>query len=175
MLSKTFCGVLVFCLAASCLWGQEKQEKKEQEPPAGASSSAAGNPPSPHGFNISAEDAARKNPVKFTQTSVDRGKKIYLTQCALCHGAKGDGKGELAEEMKISPPDLTKPETLKDRKDGELFAIIGVGKEPMPSQSGRMTDQHRWNLVNYLRALGGKTPEKATGKELEENIILIPQ
>ncbi len=45
----------------------------------------------------------------------------------------------------------------------------------MPSQAGRLTDVHRWNLVNYLRALSGKVPEKATGKEPEENVILVPQ
>jgi mono/diheme cytochrome c family protein len=171
MLRKSFYGVLVLCLAASCLWGQEK---KEEAPAAGAAATTA-NPPSPHGFDISAQDAARKNPVKFTETSVERGKKIFLTQCALCHGTKGDGKGEMTEEMKINPPDFTKPGTLKDRTDGELFAIIGVGKEPMPGQANRMTDQRRWNLVNYLRAVGGKTPEKATGKEPEENVILVPQ
>jgi mono/diheme cytochrome c family protein len=93
----------------------------------------------------------------------------------LCHGKNGDGKGEMVEEMKISPADFTKPETLKDRTDGELFAIIGVGKDPMPSQGSRMTDQQRWNLVNYLRALGGKVPAKSTGKESEENVILVPQ
>ena len=38
-----------------------------------------------------------------------------------------------------------------------------------------MTDTHKWNLVNYLRSLDGRTPEKATGKEPEENVILVPQ
>ena len=37
-----------------------------------------------------------------------------------------------------------------------------------------MTDTHRWNLVNYLRMLSGKVPEKSTGNEPEENIILVP-
>ena len=45
----------------------------------------------------------------------------------------------------------------------------------MPGQAGRMTDPQRWNLVNYLRALSGKVPEKATGKELDETVILVPQ
>ena len=71
---------------------------------------------------------------------MDRGKKIYATQCALCHGDKGDGKGELATDMKLNMPDFTKPDTLKDRTDGELFTIIGAGQDPMPSQAGRMTD-----------------------------------
>jgi mono/diheme cytochrome c family protein len=161
---------LVLVLATGCLWAQEK---KETPPPAGAATAAA--PAAPHPATISAEDKARKNPEKFTEVSVDRGKKIYVTQCALCHGDKGDGKGELAADMKLNLPDFTKPDTLKNRTDGELFAIIGAGQDPMPAQAGRLSDVHRWNLVNYLRALSGQVPEKSTGKEPEENILLIPQ
>lgn len=160
--------LITLVLATTCLWAQDKTT-----PPAGTTPAAE--PAPPHPATISAEDKARKNPVKFTETSVDRGKKIYSTQCALCHGDKGDGKGELASDMKLSLPDFTKPDTLKDRTDGEIFAIIGSGKDPMPSQAGRMTDVRLWSLVNYLRALSGKVPQKSTGKEPEENVILVPQ
>jgi mono/diheme cytochrome c family protein len=164
---------LAILLTMAGLGAQEKQEKKEQ--PAPAPAPTAQGVTVPHEVTISAEDKARKNPVKFTEVSVERGKKVYQTQCALCHGTKGDGKGEMVEDMKINPPDFTKAETLKDRTDGELFAIIGAGKDPMPGQGGRMTDLHRWNLVNYLRSISGKAPEKASGKEPEENVILVPQ
>jgi len=165
--------ILILVLATSYLWAQEK---KETPPPAEqAPATAPAAPAAPHPSTISAEDKARKNPVGFTEVSVARGKKIYATQCALCHGDKGDGKGELAADMKLALPDFTKPDTLKERTDGELFAIIGGWKDPMPAQAGRLTDTHRWNLVNYLRALSGKVPEKATGKEPEENVILVPQ
>jgi len=169
MRSKTL--ILILVLATSYLWAQEKKETPppaEQAPPSAA-------PAAPHPATVSAEDKARKNPVGFTEVSVARGKKIYATQCALCHGDKGDGKGELAADMKLNLPDFTKPDTLKDRTDGELFGIIGGWKDPMPPQAGRLTDTHRWNLVNYLRAVSGKVPEKATGKEPEENVILVPQ
>jgi len=165
--------ILILVLATSYLWAQEK---KETPPPAQQAPAAAPEAPAaPHPATISAEDKARKNPVGFTEVSVARGKKIYATQCALCHGDKGDGKGELASDMKLTLPDFTKPDTLKDRTDGELFAIIGSWKDPMPAQAGRLSDTHRWNLVNYLRAVSGKVPEKATGKEPEENVILVPQ
>ncbi len=150
---------------------QEKQKPEEKTPPGAPAATAQ----IPHNFNISSEDAARKNPVRFTEISVERGKKLYLTQCAMCHGKNGDGKGEVVEELKISPPDLTKPETLKTRTDGELFAIITSGSNVMPGQEKRMTERHKWHLVNYLRTLGGKIPEKSTGKEPEEDIILVPQ
>jgi cytochrome c1 len=162
--------LLVLALAAGCLWAQEKKE-----PASPGAATTVATPTSPHPGTITAEDKARKNPLKFTDVSVQRGKKIYKTQCALCHGEKGDGKGELAGDMKLNLPDFTNPDTLKDRTDGELFAIIGAGKEPMPGQAGRMPDPQRWNLVNYLRALSGKEPEKSSGKETEENVILVPQ
>ena len=173
MRSKTL--ILVLVLATGYLWAQEK---KETPPPAGQETAPAAAPaaaPSPHPATISAEDKARKNPVGFTEVSVARGKKIYVTQCALCHGDKGDGKGELATDMKLGLPDFSKADTLKNRTDGELFAIIGGWKDPMPPQTGRLTDTHRWNLVNYLRAVSGNVPAKATGKEPEENVILVPQ
>lgn len=107
---------------------------------------------------------------------MDRGKKVFKYQCALCHGEKGDGKGDLAKEMSLTLPDLTQADSLSKRTDGELFAIVATGKEPMPSQKGRMPEPQIWNVVNYLRALGGKVPAKATPKEAaDENVVLIPQ
>jgi mono/diheme cytochrome c family protein len=171
--AKALCAVLVFCMVGGTFWAQEKKEETQSS---GAASSTAATPPSPHNLVISPEDAARKNPIRFSEASVDRGKKVFKTQCALCHGEKGDGKGDLAKEMTLTLPDFTKSDALAKRSDGELFAIIGVGKDPMPGQKGRMTEQHVWNLVNYLRALGGKVPGKPTTKEAaEENVILVPQ
>jgi len=152
------------------------QEKKEEAQSPAASSAQATPASSPHNDVISPEDAAKKNPIRFTDASVDRGKKVFKTQCALCHGDKGDGKGDLAKEMSLTLPDFTQADSLSKRTDGELFAIVASGKEPMPSQKGRMPAPQMWNVVNYLRALGGKVPAKATAKEAaDENIVLIPQ
>jgi mono/diheme cytochrome c family protein len=167
---KKLVWVSVLATGSLCLWAQEKKE-----PASPSSATTASTPAADHPATVAADDKARKNPVKFTEVSVQRGKKVYNTQCALCHGPNGDGKGELAEDMKLKLADFSQADVLKDRTDGELFAIIGTGKDPMPGQSGRMTDAQRWNLVNYLRAVAGRTPEKSTGKEPEENIILVPQ
>jgi mono/diheme cytochrome c family protein len=172
MFARYLFGLLVLCFAVGPFWAQE--EKAGQNTSAGTATSAQTAATAVHPPQITDEDKARKNPIKFTDVSVGRGKKIFNTQCALCHGEGGDGKGVMVEEMKIHPPDFTKPETLKNRTDGELFAIINVGSGPMPEQR-RLTDTHKWNVVNFLRSLGGKAPERATGKEPEENVILVPQ
>ena len=129
----------------------------------------------PHDFRLTPEDKTRKNLQKFTTVSVERGKKIYATQCAMCHGEKGDGKGDLAGEMNAPIPDFTKPEAFSQLTDGELYAMIENGSFPMPGQGTRMKDYRKWQLVNYLRALSGKVPDKSKGDEPEEGIILIPQ
>jgi mono/diheme cytochrome c family protein len=166
MRAKALLPVLTVVLMAAGLAGQEKQPSK-----AGAAAQ------SPHTYNITPGEKDRTNPVRLTDTSVERGKKIFASQCAACHGDKGDGKSELAAEMKIQPADLTKPDLLDRRTDGELFAIIGTGSEKMPGQASRMQDRERWQVINYLRSLEGKTPAKATQKESDEeqNIQSFPQ
>jgi len=101
--------------------------------------------------------AAREpNPVKSTPESVAAGKKIYGYDCAQCHGAAGDGKTEVAKELKI--PDLTDPAVLKDYTDGALFYILKNGHGDMPREGGRVEPEQLWNLVNYVRSLARKPP-----------------
>ncbi len=170
---KIVWSVLILGLLAGTYRAQEKQPPKQDQSAAPAASSGQ---TTAHGHIITQEEKDRKNPVRFTDFSVERGKKFYGFHCAMCHGEKLDGKGDLAEEMKIQPADLSKPETLTKRTDGELFAIIGSGSEIMPGEKDRMPERQRWQIVNYLRSIEGKTPAKATDEEkLQENTRVIPQ
>jgi mono/diheme cytochrome c family protein len=163
MKTKVLWSLLMVGFAVGGHWAQEKQPSKQEQPAAPATA-----PQAPHTYNISPEDKERKNPVRFTDLSVERGKKLFQTQCVMCHGINADGKGELVGELDIHPPDFTKPEVLSKRTDGELFAIMGEGSEKMPGQSKRMTERQRWQIVNYLRVVEGKTPAKATDNERAE-------
>ena len=53
------------------------------------------------------------------------------------HGKEGNGKGDLAAEMKLKVVDFTDPKTLKDR-DGEIFYIIKNGHQDMPPEGERV-------------------------------------
>ena len=120
-----------------------------------------------HAYKPTAEDAARPNPMKFTTNSVARGKRVYDTQCAMCHGDTGLGDGDVAKDINAKPPDFTNPATLKDRTDGELYAIIGEGSGLMPAQGDRMKDYHKWDAINYLRSLSGRVPAKSQPGEFD--------
>lgn len=104
--------------------------------------------------------AAREpNPIKLTPESLEAGKKIYSYDCASCHGATGDGKTDVAKDMKL--PDLTDPAALKDRTDGEIFYVLKNGRADMPPEGDRVKPDQLWNLVNYTRSLAKKkAPEE---------------
>jgi mono/diheme cytochrome c family protein len=163
--------LVVLALATSGYWAQEKQKQQSEEKKQTQGTLQAS--PVPHVLTISPEAAAQKNPVRFSEVSVERGRKLFQTQCAMCHGEKADGKGEVAEEMKINPPDFTKPDDLSKRTDGELHSIINSGSLVMPGQTKRMEDRHVWDLVNYLRAVSGKTPLNPTEQELQEGTVEV--
>jgi len=98
----------------------------------------------------------RENPVKPTPESLARGEKQYGYDCVMCHGKSGDGKGDVASDMKLKMNDESDPAFLKDRTDGELFYIIQKGKDQMPPEGSRVKDETIWDMVNYVRSLAKK-------------------
>src|SRR6266849_10383361 len=107
-------------------------------------------------YKISAEDAARVNPVKSSPEGLAEARKVFGYDCEMCHGAKGDGKGEVVESMKLTMRDWRDPATLAKLSDGEIFYIITKGKGKMMAEGDRVPEKLRWNLVNLVRALAAK-------------------
>ena len=105
---------------------------------------------------IPADAAKLTNPVKPTAASTAQAKKTYGYDCAMCHGSDGDGKGDLAVDMKLKLLDYRDPAGLKDKTDGELFYIIKNGLGEMPSEGDRAKTDEIWNLVIYIRSFGKK-------------------
>jgi mono/diheme cytochrome c family protein len=110
----------------------------------------------PAEFKIPPEASKLPNPVKSSPASIAQGKKVYDVDCAVCHGQDGDGKGDLAADMKAKMADYRDPSALKDFTDGDFFYIIKNGKGEMPSEGDRAKPDSIWNLVNYIRSLAKK-------------------
>jgi mono/diheme cytochrome c family protein len=92
-----------------------------------------------------------KNPVPANDTTLAAGKEIYTAKCEECHGEKGDGNGDEAMMYDPKPGDFTNAQQMKQLTDGELFWKITEGKKPMPSFKNRLTEEQRWQVVNYIR------------------------
>ena len=135
------------------------QDKPAQEKPKEASN------PGEAEYKPTPEDLAKKNPVAATPEGLAEAKKLYGYHCAMCHGEKGDGKGELAEQMKLQLNDWRDASTIAGKTDGELFYIVSNGKGKMIGGEGdRTSEKMRWNLVNLVRSFAKKDAgEKAKG------------
>ncbi|MGH9735125.1 MAG: c-type cytochrome [Candidatus Acidiferrales bacterium] len=104
-------------------------------------------------YKIPDEALKQPNPEKPTAESVATGKRIYGYDCAMCHGASGDGKGDLAGDMKLQLADLREAKSLAGKTDGELFYVIKNGKGDMPAEGARAKPDQIWDMVNYIRSL----------------------
>ena len=74
----------------------------------------------------------------------------YVQRCGACHGQNGEGTGNI--------PALATGKA-QSASDGELFWYITKGdvNNGMPSWES-LPEEQRWQIVNYLRALGTLKP-----------------
>jgi S-disulfanyl-L-cysteine oxidoreductase SoxD len=96
------------------------------------------------------------NPVPFTRESLTRGRALFLSRCAQCHGPEGHGGGPVSTFFPPAP-DLAYA-TVRQRSDGFIWGTISYGGKAMPSAREGLTERDRWDLVNHVRAIQGKAP-----------------
>jgi len=100
--------------------------------------------------------ANRPNPVAGNANATALGAKLYAANCLTCHGPTGHGDGPGAAALEKKPADLAARIRETGEKDGELFWKISEGRAPMITWKGALSETQRWELVNYIRTLGGK-------------------
>lgn len=105
---------------------------------------AANQPPS--------EATQRANPIRSTADSIARGRSLYLANCSSCHGPNGAGDGPGAARLLPSPGTLAG--SVPHLSAGALNYRItnGMVVTSMPAFASSLTENDRWDLVNYLRA-----------------------
>ena len=93
------------------------------------------------------------SPIRYGALSVARGLPLYAENCVLCHGPYGYGDGTAAASLPIRPADLT-GEHLFHHGEGTLFWWVshGIAGTPMPSFADRLSENQRWDVLNFLRA-----------------------
>jgi mono/diheme cytochrome c family protein len=99
------------------------------------------------------------NPVPVDSSSVSRGRVLYQINCAVCHGASGEGgAGTMVAKYSgftLIGAAVNAGSKAAEYADGRLYGVIRNGSAIMPSYA-RLEDRERWDIVNYMRALQGK-------------------
>jgi mono/diheme cytochrome c family protein len=101
---------------------------------------------------VDAESDVLSNPVAADLRSLENGRALYETNCAVCHGKTGLADGPVAPVFAGVLPLVG---VVKARSDGHIYTTIRYGRRRMPGY-GRIPAEDRWDIVNYVRYLDQK-------------------
>ncbi len=106
----------------------------------------------------------QRPPVTYHAASIASGMATYREHCATCHGATAGGDGGA---MRVSV-DLRSAPTSR-RHAGELFWLVshGIPRRGMPRFDDRLGEAQRWDVINFIRALGAAVESERIGREVE--------
>lgn len=99
------------------------------------------------------------DPSVFNAEFIKRGEQRYNINCAICHGASGNGKGVTSKYGILTAFNFQQAGNLDPanaaayRADGAIFDVITNGKGLMGSYGGNITLRDRWAIVAYIRSL----------------------
>jgi mono/diheme cytochrome c family protein len=98
------------------------------------------------------EAAVLNNPLPRTAAVLRAGRQGFLTYCVPCHGVLGNGQPTLTAAYGAKPANLAS-EAIRGYPDGKIYHVIVAGKNAMPGYGWELTQDQRWAVVDYVRAL----------------------
>ncbi len=102
-----------------------------------------------------------------------RGKAVYTSRCAVCHGASGDGKGPTAASLPLKPPDLRNAQMVGEMPGNYWFWRVSEGGavEPfrsrgsaMPAWKDVLSVEDRWAVIAYQHTFSGHRAPHVTSE-----------
>lgn len=114
-----------------------------------------------------AQSAAVTNPLDIAAVDMKEAERLYLVNCAICHGAKLDGNGPLWNDGNGPYPAAPKnllADDMKALKEGTMFHSLTYGKGQMGSYASQMSTKQRWEVIAYIKMkqAGGGAAKPAT-------------
>jgi mono/diheme cytochrome c family protein len=98
-------------------------------------------------------------PAAAPSPAVEAGRRVYVQQCAVCHGESGRGDGPSAGGLATKPADLTDGRIMNPLPHEFLVNVIRQGgaaeglAPTMPGFAGFQTEEQTAQVIAYLRSL----------------------
>ena len=94
-----------------------------------------------------------QNPTPDTPETIERGRMLFLANCAICHGPRGLGDGPQAFLLQPRPVNLQLHVPQHAAGEIEYWISEGVAGTGMPAWKETLTETQRWEIVRFLQAL----------------------
>jgi mono/diheme cytochrome c family protein len=93
-----------------------------------------------------------------TEQNIAAGRNLYNRNCAVCHGADGKSKTDVAGALPFKPTDLT-DKNMHGITDGEVYWVTtnGIKKGGMPGFA-KVKPTEPWQMTLYVKHLMGEHP-----------------
>jgi mono/diheme cytochrome c family protein len=100
-----------------------------------------------NGYKMAAEV---KNPLQqMDSTQMLEAQRLFMINCAICHGPKMDAQGPLAGKVG-GIANLTLPQYVQE-PEGQMFHVATYGKNNMGSYASQLDRRQRWMVVHYIK------------------------
>ena len=94
------------------------------------------------------------NPMEANAENLARGKEQYAIYCAMCHGPKGQGNGNLytSKLFPVMPTSLV-GDYVQNKPDGEIYHVITLGSLSglMGAHGSMIKPEDRWKIIAYVK------------------------
>ena len=96
------------------------------------------------------------NPVAaLTPQQSKEAERLYLVNCAICHGPTLNGNGPLyndgAGPYGVAPKNLVDDPIVSVMPEGQLFYSVTYGKNQMGPYASQLSTTQRWMVVRYVK------------------------
>jgi mono/diheme cytochrome c family protein len=110
------------------------------------------------GYKMAATYTSPMQNIVLTPAQTTEAERIYLINCAICHGPALDGNGPLwkgGEGPFPAAPRNLKDDYTKKLGDGQIYHVITYGKGLMGSYASQVKPEQRWWIIKYIRSKQG--------------------
>ncbi len=105
--------------------------------------------------------AGQRDPLPFDDANMLAGAQVYRTHCAVCHGAPGRSRSDVARGMFPDPPQLFEPnDMVTDDPEGITHWKVthGIRLSGMPGFGSTLSDTVRWQVTMLVAHADKVTP-----------------
>ena len=116
---------------------------------------------------------AMTNPYTLFAKDLEKGKRLYLIHCGICHGEKLDGQGPLyTSEKYIAAPANLIGANYVNFTQGKIHHAIAFGKNMMGSYASQLDPKERWQVIAYIKSVQADNGGATFNMISEESVVV---